>query len=41
MRQIEMMQDLGAKASKRLPATWVGEADDDERPLPALVEEVP
>ncbi len=41
VRQIEMMQDLGAKASKRLPATWVGEADDDERPLPALVEEVP
>ena len=38
VRQIEMMQDLGARASKRLPATWVGEADD--RPMPALVEEV-
>ena len=38
VRQIEMMQDLGARASKRLPATWVGEADD--RPMAALVEEV-
>ena len=38
VRQIEMMQDLGARVSKRLPATWVGEADD--RPMPALVEEV-
>jgi DNA recombination protein RmuC len=39
VRQIEMMQDLGAKVSRRLPATWVSDAEDDGA-MPALVAEV-
>jgi DNA recombination protein RmuC len=39
VRQIEMMQDLGAQASKRLPVSWVAQPEDAMH-LPALVAEV-
>jgi DNA recombination protein RmuC len=38
VRQVEMLRELGAKASKKLPADMIGNDDENEKELPAAEE---